>query len=274
MECLAAAYNSAVAIMNHLEDSNDWTPNDLRWAEFTEDLQRFEQCMHHFFLLYTPAMRQLPSDNVVPVAAHLDYTVVHELRKTFLVTVHYLRYHLRRDELPLRPFRLSKKYSRLLDHEHVTMARMWMSRVLLRKQCRRRGVRLPLDASGHPYRSAHHMGRDALSSALNISTKWIVGWAIIMPLELQTLLITYSFVIQHMPNLDDAVGAVKDLPIRVRIENFTTPCTDEAMNSEDPECEVCGFSFGHTHSVEEATEPAVKTSCNHIIGASCLQTWV
>jgi hypothetical protein len=107
------------ATMNHLEDSNDWTPNDLRWAEFTEDLQRFEQCMRHFFLLYTSAMRQLPSDNVVPVAAHLDYTVVHELRKTFLVTVHYLRYHLRRDELPLRPFRLSKNYSRLLDHEHV-----------------------------------------------------------------------------------------------------------------------------------------------------------
>jgi hypothetical protein len=77
-----------------------------------------------------------------------------------------------------------------------------------------------------------------------------------------------------MTNLDDAVEAVKDLPIQVRIENFTAPCTDEAMNSEDPECEVCGFSSGHTHSVEEATEPAVKTSCNHIIGASCLQTWV
>jgi hypothetical protein len=149
-----------------------------------------------------------------------------------------------------------------------------MSGVLLRKQCRRRGVGLPLDASGHPYRSAHHMGRDALSSALDISTKWIVGWAITMPLELQTLLITYSFVIQHMPNLDDVVGVVKDLPIRVRIENFTTSCTDEAMNSEDSECEVCGFSFGHTHSVEEATEPAVKTSCSHIIGALCLQTWV
>jgi hypothetical protein len=164
--------------MNHLNDSERWTSNGSRRAEFTEELQRFEQCMRHLFVLYTFAMRQLPSDNIVPLAAHL------ELRKAFRMTVYHLRHYHRRDEFTVQPFRLYKRYVRLLDHEDVAKARKWMGGVLLHKQCLLRNVELPLNASSNPYSSAHDMGRNALSSALDISTKWIVDWSTIMPLEL------------------------------------------------------------------------------------------
>ncbi|KAH9882458.1 hypothetical protein J1614_000694 [Plenodomus biglobosus] len=63
-------------------------------------------------------------------------------------------------------------------------------------------------------------------------------------------------------------------PKRPTVQTFTIPYTQEAMAAEDPadrRCFVCFFDYGPDFSDDAQTEPAVKTKCGHVQGASCLE---
>ncbi|KAF2646746.1 hypothetical protein P280DRAFT_475584 [Massarina eburnea CBS 473.64] len=63
-----------------------------------------------------------------------------------------------------------------------------------------------------------------------------------------------------------------DIP---EVSAFTTPATEEEIERTGTrECPICYFTFGPEHSEDRCIEPAVKTNCNHLIGAVCCQSLV
>jgi hypothetical protein len=55
---------------------------------------------------------------------------------------------------------------------------------------------------------------------------------------------------------------------------YTTECTAEAMVSDPPHCSICYCDFGYNMSGNGETEPAVKTTCGHILGKACMERLV
>ncbi|ORY01433.1 hypothetical protein BCR34DRAFT_605930 [Clohesyomyces aquaticus] len=70
----------------------------------------------------------------------------------------------------------------------------------------------------------------------------------------------------------------EELLNHVQVADFTTPYTEQSMETDDDHCTICYHPFGADTSVDSApdnrTEPAVKTECGHVFGAHCLLEWV
>ncbi|KAF2648881.1 hypothetical protein K491DRAFT_684299 [Lophiostoma macrostomum CBS 122681] len=50
--------------------------------------------------------------------------------------------------------------------------------------------------------------------------------------------------------------------------------SEEAMASDEKECYACRFKYAPEFSDEKMLEPAVKSRCGHLHGATCLDHWV
>jgi hypothetical protein len=73
-----------------------------------------------------------------------------------------------------------------------------------------------------------------------------------------------------------AAAVARGLVAAPALNDYTTDVTRQVLedeNAEDTACPICDYQYAHVYCEVRGTEPAVKTTCNHILGSHCLQRW-
>ncbi|KAF2635527.1 hypothetical protein P280DRAFT_484578 [Massarina eburnea CBS 473.64] len=164
--------------------------------------------------------------------------------------------------------------------DEVVNARLHVASRIAYIEEKQAGTQLPSQWDGRVLRKLEETDYPSLLASLSEDRKWILDHAFPLSLEIQELMIQVRTFDTCIDTLERGITHARELGIperdsKAKVEDFTEDCTEEAMASENPECDICGATFDLVYDMEKDTEPAVRLNCpaKHVFGKVCLQQW-
>ncbi|KAF2649854.1 hypothetical protein K491DRAFT_683489 [Lophiostoma macrostomum CBS 122681] len=111
---------------------------------------------------------------------------------------------------------------------------------------------------------------------------WILDLTTLLGLEIRTLMWEVSEIDFAFIGMTRYIKQFGYGNRDASIDRITTPCTQEVMSSSsyddvdehDTSCFMCMYAYGCKYNNKQETEPAVKTTCDHVFGKMCLSRWI